>query len=338
MPHGANGGADGVARSGPDREAPAGEHANPSGAAGPRQDVGGVPERFVLRAGEGADAAVAEVAALGAELRRWTVGGRDMVWSGDPQVWDGVAPVLFPVVGWTRGGRVRISGETYPLGLHGFARHCTFEVSATTESSVSLTLRETEQTLALYPFPFRLTVTYTLAAGGLDVVLAVANTGPGPMPYAAGWHPGFLGPPGQPCDIVFDQEERRSVPVIAPGGLFSAQARPVDFDGRTLPLRQETFAGEALCFLHARSRGLSFGSAAQGAPRLRVVFESLPHIVLWSRPGAPFVCIEGWSGWGDPEGYEGEFSDKPGMIHLPPGAERRHAMRTTILPGHEQAP
>ena len=318
--------------------------------AGPAPDEGPTgraqPDRIVLRANTGGEEATAEVALNGAELRRWTIGGHDLLWSGDPQVWDGVAPVLFPVVGWTRDGRVRSGGQIYPLGLHGFARHCTFAVSDATDNSVSLTLRDSAETRALYPFSFQLTVSFTLAAHGLDVVLAVANTGGRSMPYAAGWHPGFLRPQPldgagrslPPCDIVFDEEERRSVPVIAPGGLFSTRERTVDFDGRTLPIGEHTFAHEALCFLHARSRGLTLGSPAPGARRLRVAFEELPHIVLWSTPGAPFVCIEGWSGWGDPEGYDGDLADKPGMILLPPGAQRRHAMRMSIVPGHAHGP
>mgnify|MGYP002519715973 CR=1 FL=1 len=38
----------------------------------------------------------AEIAELGAEIRRLTVNGEDRFWSGDPEIWGGVAPVLFP--------------------------------------------------------------------------------------------------------------------------------------------------------------------------------------------------------------------------------------------------
>ena len=55
--------------------------------------------------------------------------------------------------------------------------------------------------------------------------------------------------------------------------------------------------------------------------------ENFPHVVLWSRPGAPYLCIESWTGHGDPEGFAGELADKPSMIALAPGAEGRHAMR-----------
>jgi galactose mutarotase-like enzyme len=275
-------------------------------------------------------AGAAEVTTAGAELRAWRVGGEDLLWTGDAAVWDGVAPVLFPVVGWTRNGEVRVDGRVYPLGLHGFARHRRFEVRERQADSVTLVLGESEETLRHYPFPFRLAVTYAVAGATLAATLEITNTGDRPMPYAAGLHPGFRCPlPGsgpEPHHIAFDAAERSTVPVIAPGGLFSQAERPSGVAGRVLTLSAETFAHEALCFIGARSRGLELASRPEGGPRLRVAFEGLPNIVLWSRPAAPFLCIEGWSGSGDPEGYAGELADKPGMILLAPGETGRHAM------------
>lgn len=293
----------------------------------------------VGRIGIADGAAAAEVAVDGAELRGWRVGGADLLWPGDPAVWDGVAPVLFPVVGWTRGGAVRVDGRTYPLGLHGFARHARFDVAQRRGDSVTLVLRESEETLRLYPFPFRLAVTYTAGGPTLSAALEVTNTGARTMPYAAGLHPGFRCPlPGgedAAHHVAFDAQERASVPVIAPGGLFSARERPIGLEGRMLRLQADIFAQEALCFIGARSRALALATDTPHGPRLRVEFEGLPNIVLWSRPGAPFLCIEGWSGWGDPEGYAGELRDKPGMRLLEPGETGRHAMRMTYtgVPG-----
>ena len=49
---------------------------------------------------------------------------------------------------------VRVEGETYPLGLHGFARHQAFSVEAQSESYVRLSLRANAETRRLYPFEF----------------------------------------------------------------------------------------------------------------------------------------------------------------------------------------
>ena len=55
----------------------------------------------------------------------WSVGGRDLLWPGDPAIWDQISPILFPVVGWTRDG-ARVAGRQYPLGP---ARICSEQVS-----------------------------------------------------------------------------------------------------------------------------------------------------------------------------------------------------------------
>ena len=68
---------------------------------------------------------VANISRLGAEWRSWSVDGRALLWAPDGLHWDRVAPLLFPVCGWTREGTVRVGGRAYPLGLHALAQHRT---------------------------------------------------------------------------------------------------------------------------------------------------------------------------------------------------------------------
>jgi len=207
-----------------------------------------------------------------------------------------------------------------------------FEVVGQGADHVTLRLTQCAATLAQYPFPFTLEVTYRLDALGMEVTAAIRNPGDAPMPYAFGLHPGFRWPlaGGDKADyrLFFDASERAEVPVIAPGGLFSQQMRPAPVEGGTLRLDDALFAREALCFLDAASRGLTF-EGPKG--RLRMEWEGFPHLVVWSRPGAPFLCLETWTGHGDPEGFEGDLFDKPSMIILPPGGEGRHRVRYAFL-------
>jgi len=274
----------------------------------------------------------ARISPHGAEWLGWSVDGRELLWAPDGVHWDRTAPVLFPVCGWTRGGVTRVGGETFPLGLHGFAMGERFEVVGQGADHVTLRLTQSAATLAQYPFPFTLEVTYRLDASGVEVSGLVRNTGDTPMPYAFGLHPGFRWPLAggdkYAHRLVFDAPERAEVPVIAPGGLFSQEMRPVPVEGDMLRLDEALFAREALCFLGAASRSLSF-EGPQG--RLRMDWEGFPHLVVWSRPGAPFLCLETWTGHGDPEGFEGDLFDKPSMIILPPGGEGRHRVRFAFL-------
>lgn len=275
-----------------------------------------------------AGSARASLALRGGEWRQWSIAGVDLLWPGDPAVWPGVAPILFPVVGWTRAGQVRIGSAHYPLRLHGFAAEAEFAVAEVGEDRARLVLQDGPQTRAVYPFGFRLEIEYRLSPNAMEAALAVTNTGDAAMPYAVGLHPGFRWPLAgstAPHTIVFEAPERPHVPVIAPGGLFSAKQRPVPLEHATLRLTPGLFAHEALCFLNLASRKLLYDNGAgQG---LLVTMQDFPHVALWARPPAPFVAIEAWTGHGDPENFDGDLFEKPSMIVLAPGARRRHAVR-----------
>ena len=279
-----------------------------------------------------APGASARIALRGAELKSWKVGGAELIWPGDGVHWAESAPILFPVVGWTRDG-ISVGDEKYPLGLHGFARHCDFTLVEVGENHVRLRLEDDAATRALYPFAFRLEVDYFLTDNAMKITLRVENTGESQLAYACGLHPGFVWPlPGAtgPHVLHFDAEERAEVPVIAPGGLFSQRQRAIPLRGRELALTPGLFE-EALCFLDARSQGLEFTAPDTGAS-LRMELENFPHIALWSRPGAGFLCLEAWTGHGDPEGFDGDIFAKPSMRRLFPGefaaSSARFAWRT----------
>jgi galactose mutarotase-like enzyme len=291
-----------------------------------------VGEVFEISAG----GVTARVARKGAELVSWCVDGRELLWQGDPRSWHEQSPVLFPVVGWTRNGEARVHGKTFPLALHGFARHRHFVLVSRGPDRVTLALQDDDTTRALYPFAFTLTLTYSVGADGLLAEAEVVNAGDEPMPYALGLHPGFRWPIGSvPAAtdlasaqaghwIEFDEPERAEVPVIAPGGLLSTRRRPVPLEGRTLSLDPALFSGDALIFENAASRTVRFQNHRE---TLQFTFGNLPTLVLWMRPGAAFLCIEGWCGSGDPEGFEGDLFEKPGMTVLQRGASGRHSMR-----------
>ncbi|MFV0280356.1 MAG: aldose 1-epimerase family protein [Rhodoblastus sp.] len=267
----------------------------------------------------------------GAEPLAWSVGKTDLLWRADPAVWAQTAPILFPVVGWTRAGQVCHRGQTYSLGLHGFAAGRDFAVVERRENFVRLRLEADAETLRAYPFAFRLDAIYRLEAHALVWTLEATNLGSEPMPYALGLHPGFCWPlAGAPTPhaFIFDALECNQIPVIAPGGLFSPERRGIPLHGRRLDLTPQLMAQEALCFLDIASRGAVFDNGAgQG---LRVELEDFPHLALWARPPAPFLCIEAWTGHGDPVGFAGELADKPSMRLLQPGATGRHSARFSL--------
>src|SRR5205807_7348305 len=63
----------------------------------------------------------AQINPLGAQLSvLQDASGRDLLWNGDPAVWAGRAPILFPIIGTLAGGRYRVGSKEYRLPRHGF--------------------------------------------------------------------------------------------------------------------------------------------------------------------------------------------------------------------------
>lgn len=267
------------------------------------------------------------IARQGAEIVAWEVAGRPLLWASRPEVWPETAPLLFPVVGWTRNGEVRVAGRTYPLALHGFARQREFRLVAQQADRARFELVSDAVTHKLYPFDFTLSVEYVVEADSVSTRLIVANIGDQPMPYACGLHPGFRWPfAGEAATgyrLRFAVPENPVVPRIAPGGLIARAGRRLPLDGAVLPLTPGLFDNDALCFLDAASTSLRF-EAPDGAA-IAIEGEEFAHWGIWCRPGNGYLCIEQWTGFGDPEDFTGDLFSKPSMRILPPGASARHA-------------
>jgi len=84
---------------------------------------------------------------------------------------------------------------------------------------------------------------------------------------------------------------------------------------------------EALCFLNAHSRSLRF--VAPSGSAIAMTVDNIPHFALWTKPDAPFLSMEAWTGHADPEGFGGQLFDRPSIIRLPMGHAMRHLVTLT---------
>lgn len=281
-----------------------------------------------------ADGAAATIALQGAEPLSWKVHGRELLWHGDPAHWERRAPILFPVVGASAGRKVRVAHQDYPMPQHGFARDSRFQVVEREERAVRLRLIESDETWTHYPFRFVLEVVAGLDDKGLSLGFEVTNTDTSDMPYALGFHPAFPWPfdggAREGYAVVFEMSENAEVPEISTEGLLRAERRTVPFEGNRLELDPSLFK-EALAFLNANSRRIRFVAPSGAAITMRV--EDFPHLAVWSKPTAPFLSLECWTGHADPEGYAGDLSDRPSMTILPMG----HSLRHAVTLGFEEA-
>jgi galactose mutarotase-like enzyme len=281
------------------------------------------------------DALVAQVDPQGAQLSVLRdAQGRDLLWDGDPAVWKGRAPILFPIVGALNGGHYRWHGQHYPLSRHGFARERRFTVMRKDPRETVLWLAGTAETLKVYPFEFNLGVRFRLEDVALDIQAVVHNNGKEAMPASLGFHPAFRWPlpygtaRGEHY-IEFEKEERAPIRRLDAQGLLMAASHHTPVRDRRLMLDDALFADDVVIFDRLASRSLTYGTAT--GPRIKVSFPNATHLGLWSKPGAGFVCIEPWRGLADPAGFEGEFSEKPGVFDVPPDGSEALVMRVEVV-------
>ncbi|MFB2551792.1 aldose 1-epimerase family protein [Ensifer soli] len=275
---------------------------------------------------------VAEIADLGAELQSLTTAeGRALLWSGDPAFWTGRSPVLFPIVGKAPGDRIAVDGVDYPMAQHGFARRSAFTLAEAGASACRHVLVACEATRAAYPFDFRLEVAHRLDGPMLTVTAEVRNEDARPMPFGLGFHPAFLWPlpgaAGRAHTIVLDNGAEPPLARLA-GGLLVAEELLSPFRSGRLVLDHALFADDAMIFPEGAGTGLRY--APEGGAGLRFHFDNLPNLALWTKPGAPYICIEPWHGMAARDGESGEIAARPFSQTLEPGASARFSFSVVV--------
>ncbi|MBX4893216.1 aldose 1-epimerase family protein [Rhizobium bangladeshense] len=274
-----------------------------------------------------------DVSSLGAEMQALTTNdGRSWLWTGDATFWTGRSPILFPIVGKAPDDQVAIDGTVYPLAQHGFARRSEFALATSTATTCRHELVASSATRAVYPFEFLLAVEHAVEGRALTVTAEVSNRDQKAMPFGFGFHPAFAWPlpaaSGRAHTITLDNEGEPEL-VRLESGLINPAPLPSPFDKGRLVLDHAMFEQDAMIFPKGAGEGLRYG--AEGGPNLRFHFKNLPNLALWTKPGAPFICVEPWHGTAAEAGASSELSRRPYTKILAPGAATRFAFTVEIL-------
>jgi galactose mutarotase-like enzyme len=274
----------------------------------------------------------AVIKADGAELCSLrTAGGTELLWQAGP-VWPRHAPVLFPIVGRLKDDRLLHGGTSYPMTQHGFARDRRFTWEECGPLGCRLSLTDDAETRARYPFAFRLDIAYALEGDSLTVRYLLSNPGDVELPASLGAHPAFRWPladgiPKDAHELEFETDEPAPVSRLA-NGLLGDTEFPTPVEGRRLRLNDALFAEDALILKHPESRSVQY--TAPGAPVIDVSWTGFEQLGLWSKGGGDFLCIEPWHGFASPACFDSDFSQKPGLMHIPPGGKRELGYRVSI--------
>ena len=224
--------------------------------------------------------------------------GRERLWSGDPAFWSSQAPILFPVVGGLHDDRYTFDGKTYAMGKHGFARHSEFFLAHKTDSSITMRMTENEHTLAQYPFKFEFDAIFTAEENHLKIVYEVKNHSKKPMPFQVGAHEAYACPEGiESYEIVFDRPETLHRYNLD-GNFLNWSTIPYLSRETILPLKNDDFKADAIVFLNAASDTVTLRKK-NGKDQLSVSFPDFETLMFWTKPGAPYICVEPWAGAAD---------------------------------------
>jgi galactose mutarotase-like enzyme len=258
--------------------------------------------------------------------------GRELLWQAG-EVWPRHSPLLFPIVGRLKNDELHHRGKTYPMTQHGVARDHRFEWLDRQPDSCALVLTDNPATRSRYPFAFRLQVTCTVKDADLDISLVVTNTGNEVLPASIGAHPAFNWPllPGldkQDYALTFSHVETAPIRRLK-DGLMLATPQPTPIGGKILPLSERLFDADAVILDRPASNSVRF--AADRGPSIEMSWDGFRELGIWSKPGGvPFLCIEPWHGFASPVEFDGEFTDKPGLMHIAPSATRSLSYRIRI--------
>lgn len=271
----------------------------------------------------------ATINSLGAELIRLEKDNKNYIWTVDETFWNKTSPILFPIVGRLKNDTYTIADKTYELPRHGFARNFEFQILNQTEKSVVFVLESNTDTLKSYPFEFQLQLEYELDGNELKIKHSVENKSNVTMPFSIGAHPAFtIEDSFSDYSLQFNETEE-FVSYELENEQFNNSFRKINSENGQINLDYDLFQIDALVFKHLKSKNLTLLKKNQ--PYLSVEFIGFPYMGIWTKPNAPFLCIEPWCGLADNINHNGNIYEKEGIQLLNKETKFQREISITLL-------
>ena len=256
----------------------------------------------------------------GAELTSIKVDGIEKLHQGNEVLdengkayWGRHAPILFPIVGKLKDNKTQINGNIYEMTQHGFARDMDFEDLGNNK----YLLKSNSETLKKYPFKFELYIEYKINQNELTTEYTVINKDEKDMLFGLGGHPAFI------CDystgdyeLKFDKKEDNIEFYKLQDGLIKTEPIPSILEDNKIKLDKDIFNEDAIIMKNINSNKIVLNNARENKKELEFNFEGFPYLAIWSKKGAPFVCIEPWQNHTDSVNSNGKFDEKENILKL----------------------
>lgn len=260
----------------------------------------------------------AQISTLGAEIQSIKKDGEELMWQGDPAFWTGRAPVLYPICGGLKDDKFVFEGKEYFLEKHGFARHKDFKVESVEDDKVTFLLASDSESLKIYPFENELRITYTLIDNKVDVKYAVTNTGNKKMYFSIGAHEAYACPEGiEEYSLIFEHKEDLRH-THSDGNLLIEEDELVAENTNELPVKTKYFEIDALILLGLKSRVVELKNRKTGR-KVILDFNGFDDFLVWTKPGAKYLCLEPWAGLPDYVDSDYDITHKPEILEADVG-------------------
>jgi galactose mutarotase-like enzyme len=273
----------------------------------------------------------------GAEIRSLIniATGEEYIWQINESIWGSSSPVLFPSIGKIREDKVVFKGKAYAMPKHGIIRNnrdLNFERQGI--SNCTFTLTSSEKTLKQYPFKFSFAIEFKLIGMRLIMMYTIENRDVVPMQFACGGHTAYACPLGDGIElsdyvIEFPFSKELNASTLGLTGLLSLRKRKIESNKGVLTLSNTLFNEDALIFPNIECNWVRL-RLKHKQKGIIVRFKDYPHLALWSKPSADYVCIEPWLGLPDLEDESLDLTQKTTYKTIEPNTKFSIAIETEI--------
>lgn len=261
--------------------------------------------------------------------------GEEYIWQINKSVWGSSSPVLFPAIGKIKEDKVVYDGQAYDMPKHGIVRNNnSLSFQQYDDSSCVFTLSSSAETLKQYPFKFSFSVEFSLIDKRLVMNYKVENKDSIPMQFACGGHTAYACPLSKDIKlsdyvVEFPTQLELKASTLGASGLLSQYKRTMESDNAILPLSDTLFNEDALIFSDIACDWIRLRKK-EDKKGIVVRFTGYPHLALWSKPCADYICIEPWLGLPDSEDESIDLTQKPSYKTIGAGTEFSIAIETEI--------
>ena len=269
-----------------------------------------------------------EINPFGAELYSVkSKNGFEYLWQGDPKVWSGRAPVLFPIVGGLLDDEFIYGGKAYNLSKHGFARISEFEVESSEDTKTVLLLKSNQAIKKQYPFEFEFRVIFSLEGNKLNVVYSVTNTDDKNIYFSCGAHEAYYCYGGIENYYVEFEKAEPLKRYLVTGNFINGQTVALPMEDNKLYMKDEFFEDDAIILPNISSKVVKVKNI-DGEHTITIDYSGFKNLLIWTKPYAEFLCIEPWDGIPDALGSGKKIENKKDIITL--SANKNYSLTHTI--------